>query len=192
MKRPAVYVGYDSNPNSPSYQSGEMTFITSDGQFFNSAQAEYFGYYEIILPKVPSIEEAIAYAKLVESKMDELVFFFSRHTPSPLMIEHLGQEIETQFEGTISNIRGDEATIQFDETIDETKRSYRIPRNSVVVAVAPLDLQIAFLSAGVSKLLVPKTDRVVDSDGKATFTYVGLRWIKSIAIDAEDLPTRIH
>lgn len=186
MKRPAVFIGYDADPSSEYYGCCEMNFITSDRCTLTPWDMTDGKFYEVILPKLPSIEEAIAHAKNIEVYMQKSLYFFSRHEASPLMIQHLGREIDLQFKGTILNLRGNETTIEFDEAIDGELTPYEIPRDSIVVAVAPLDLQIAWLAAGVHKLLVPKTRREVGSDGEVVFIYTSLKWVKSIVIESEE------
>ena len=161
MKRPAIYIGYEANPNSL-HQSGEMTFITSDGEFLDSTDIKIRGYYELILPKLPTIEEAILIAKTIEADQMQQVYFFSRHTPDALMVEHLGGEITQQFHGTISNVRRIGDAIAFEETIGQETIAHQIPSNSIVVAVAPIALQLAWLQAGINKLLIPQTQREAD------------------------------
>lgn len=185
MKRPAVFIGYDADPTSTYYGCGEMTFITSNGQSLVPWEMTGGEFYEVILPKLPSIEEAIAHAKNIEVYMQKPVYFFSRHEASLLMIEHLGREIDLQFRGTITNIRREEIAIQFDEIIDGEMTQYQIPRDSIVVAVAPLELQMAWLAAGVHRLLIPQVHRQVNLDGNVVFTYTGLKWIKSIVVEWE-------
>lgn len=112
------------------------------------------------------------------------VYFFSRHNPDALMIEHLGN-ITAQFHGTITNIRRVGDTLSFDESINGETVTHQIPSDSIVVAVAPITLQVAWLTAGVSKLLIPQTTRETSGDGSVIFRYAGLRHIKSIVVDSE-------
>lgn len=186
MKRPAVFIGYDADPSSPYYGYGEMNFVTSDCCSLTPWETRNSDFYEVILPKLPTIDEAIAVAKNIEDYMQKPLYFFSRHDASPLMIKHLGREIDLQFKGTILNLRGNETAIQFDEAIDGELTPYQIPRDSIVVAVASLDLQVAWLATGVHKLLIPKTHREVTSDGEAVFIYTSLKWVKSIVIESEE------
>lgn len=186
MKRPAVFIGYDADPTSTYYGCCEMTFITSDGQSLVPWEMTNGEFYEVILPKLPSVEEAIAHAKNIEVYMQKPLYFFSRHEASPLMIQHLGREIDLQFKGTILNLRGNETAIEFDEAVEGEITPYQIPRDSIVVAVVPLDLQVAWLAAGVHKLLIPKTRREIGSDGEAVFIYTSLKWVKLIVIESEE------
>ena len=83
------------------------------------------------------------------------IYFFSRHKPDPKMIQDLGGDRTTQIKGTISGIRRTGDTITFSEIIlaegtdavQEIKQ-HSIPVDSIVVAVAPLALQIEWLNAG--------------------------------------------
>ena len=118
------------------------------------------------------------------------VYFFSRHKPDPKMIKDLGGAI-TQIKGTIKDIRRTGDTITFSEIIlaengdavQEIKQ-HTISANSIVVAVAPLNLQIEWLNAGIETFLIPQTTREVVS-GNPIFSYTGLAWIKRIIIDKE-------
>lgn len=119
------------------------------------------------------------------------VYFFSRHKPDPKMIQDLGGDITAQVKGTINGIRrtGDTITfseITFAEGADAVQqiKQHSIPANSIVVAVAPLSLQIEWLDAGIETFLIPQTTREV-VDGKTIFSYTGLVWIKGIVIDKE-------
>jgi hypothetical protein len=53
-----------------------------------------------------------------------------------------------------------------------------------VVAVAPLNLQIDWLNAGIRTFLIPQTTREV-VDGEPIFSYTGLVRIKSIMVVKE-------
>lgn len=119
------------------------------------------------------------------------IYFFSRHKPDPKMIEDLGGSITAQIKGTINGICRFGDTIIFSEIIlaENTDRvqeikQYSIPVDSVVVAVAPLALQIEWLNAGIETFLIPQTTREV-VDEKTIFSYTGLKRIKRIIIDAE-------
>ena len=119
------------------------------------------------------------------------IYFFSRHKPDPKMIQDLGGDRTTQIKGTISGIRRTGDTITFSEIIlaegtdavQEIKQ-HSIPVDSIVVAVAPLALQIEWLNAGIGTFLIPQTTREV-VDKKTIFSYTGLKRIKRIIIDAE-------
>lgn len=119
------------------------------------------------------------------------VYFFSRHKPDPKMIEDLGGSITAQIKGTINSIRCTGDAITFSEIIlaEDTDavqeiRQHSIPADSIVVAVAPLLLQIQWLDAGIKTLLIPQTTREV-VDGKTIFSYTGLVRIKGITINKE-------
>ena len=118
------------------------------------------------------------------------IYFFSRHKPDPKMIKDLGGAI-TQVKGTIKNIRRTGDTITFSEIIlaengDAVQEvcHHTIPVDSVVVAVAPLYLQIDWLNAGIKTFLIPQTTREV-VNGNPIFSYTGLVRIKRIIIDKE-------
>ena len=118
------------------------------------------------------------------------VYFFSRHKPDPKMIKDLGGAI-TQIKGTIKDIRRTGDTITFSEIIlaentdrVQEMRQHTISANSVVVAVAPLYLQIEWLNAGIETFLIPQTTREV-VNGNPIFSYTGLVRIKRITIDKE-------
>lgn len=119
------------------------------------------------------------------------VYFFSRHKPDPKMIQDLGGSITAQIKGTISGIRRDGDAIIFSEIIlaentDSVQEivCHTISANSIVVAVAPLNLQIEWLNTGIGTFLIPQTTREV-VDGKTIFSYTGLVQIKGIVIDKE-------
>ena len=119
------------------------------------------------------------------------IYFFSRHKPDPKMIKDLGGAI-TQIKGTIKDIRRTGDTITFSEIIlaentdrVQEMREYSIPVDSVVVAVAPLYLQIEWLNAGIKSLLIPQTTRELNEEGNIIFSYTGLVQIKRITIDKE-------
>jgi hypothetical protein len=120
------------------------------------------------------------------------IYFFSRHKPDPKMIKDLGGAIITQVKGTIPGIRRFGDTIIFSEIIlaentdrVQEMREYSIPVDSVVVAVAPLYLQIEWLNAGIKSLLIPQTTRELNEEGNIIFSYTGLVQIKRITIDKE-------
>lgn len=107
------------------------------------------------------------------------------------MIEDLGGSITAQIKGTISGIRRDDNSITFSEIIlaegtDSVQEiiCHTISVDSIVVAVAPLTLQIQWLDAGIKTFLIPQTTREV-VDGKTIFSYAGLKRIKRIIIDEE-------
>lgn len=124
------------------------------------------------------------------------VYFFSRHSPSPQMIADLGGDITEQFKGSIKDIRANGDQITFTESPLPTKEEqeagttpadvkWAIPADSIVVAVAPLPLQIDWLKAGVGTFLVPQNNRVVLEDKSVVFNYAGLLHIKSIVVESE-------
>lgn len=125
------------------------------------------------------------------------VYFFSRHKPSDLMIEQLKEkgegfsEIAHQFEGTIANLKlkKDEEIINFNEILEiegKTETFQRtIPKESVVVVVAPITLQITWLETGVKTLLIPESTKIPLQQGGAEFVYTGLLEIKKIEIQSE-------
>ena len=115
------------------------------------------------------------------------VYFFSRHTASQKMIADLGGTITNQFTGTISNIKRVGNSIEFQELELQEKcvTKHLIDVDSIIVAVAPLPLQIEWLNAGLQTLLIPQTTRSFDSSGSVVFSYSGLKRLKSIIIDSE-------
>lgn len=129
------------------------------------------------------------------------VYFFSRHNPTPEMVADLGGSLTQQFMGSIKDIRSgvnQDSTkiITFTESplptreeqeagITPAEVKWSIPADSVVVAVAPLPLQIDWLKAGVSTFLVPQNNRVVLEDKSVVFNYAGLLHIKSIVVESE-------
>jgi hypothetical protein len=128
------------------------------------------------------------------------VYFFSRHEAQEAMVADLGG-ITEQFRGSIKDIRGavDEhgtKVINFTESPLPTKEEqeagvtpadvkWSIPADSIVVAVAPLPLQIDWMKAGVATFLVPQNNRVVLEDKSVVFNYAGLLHIKSIVVESE-------
>ena len=113
------------------------------------------------------------------------VYFFSRHTASQKMIADLGGTITNQFTGTISNIKRVGNSIEFLELQEKCVTKHLIDVYSIIVAVAPLPLQIEWLNAGLQTLLIPQTTRSFDSSGSVVFSYSGLKRLKSIIIDSE-------
>lgn len=119
------------------------------------------------------------------------IYFFSRHNPDPKMVKDLGS-ITQQFTGTISNISKVGDSISFNELVllSENQKTiegtspHTIESASIVVAVAPLPLQIEWLKAGIKTLLIPQTKREVVS-GSTVFSYTGLLWVKEIKIETE-------
>lgn len=129
---------------------------------------------------------------LSRNQISRNIYFFSRHKPDPKMIEDLGGSITAQIRGTINGICRFGDTIIFSEIIlaENTDRvqeikQYSIPVDSVVVAVAPLTLQIQWLDAGIKTLLIPQTTRELNEEGNILFSYTGLVQIKRITIDKE-------
>ena len=114
------------------------------------------------------------------------VYFFSRHEAQTQMVADLGGTITEQFKGTISNISKDGDSIKFSEiTLGETKVvSHSIPKDSIVVAVAPLPIQEAWLKAGIAVFLAPQNKREV-IDGVTTFQYAGLLRVLKIEVVTE-------
>ncbi len=119
------------------------------------------------------------------------VYFFSRHKIDPKMVEDLGGGAINQVRGTIKDIRRTGDTITFSEIIlaqdtDSVQEivCHTISADSIVVAVAPLNLQIDWLNAGIRTFLIPQTTREV-VDGEPIFSYTGLARIKRIIIDKE-------
>lgn len=122
------------------------------------------------------------------------VVFLSRHEASHAMMEQLteklGQFEFLQFKGTYGKFSGKAEGISFVESFKdaegiETSVSQTIPADSIIVAVAPPQLQIEILNAirfagGAAILLQPLTNRVVDEEGKATFVYTGLNQVHKI------------
>lgn len=113
------------------------------------------------------------------------VYFFSRHEPHPEMIADLGA-ITQQFTGTISNIVRNGNVIEFLETpLGQTEAiSHSIPGDCIVVAVAPLPLQEAWLKAGAT-FLVPQNKREKDPNHQFTFKYSGLLRVLKIEVITE-------
>ena len=115
------------------------------------------------------------------------VYFFSRHEAQPQMITDLGGTITEQFRGTISNISKDGDSIKFSEiTLGETEAvSHSIPKDSIVVAVAPLPIQEAWLKAGIEVFLAPQNRKETTEDGQVIFNYSGLLRILKIEVITE-------
>jgi hypothetical protein len=115
------------------------------------------------------------------------VYFFSRHEAQDQMINDLGGTITQQFKGTISNIVKDGDRIKFLEMpLGETEAiAHSIPKESIVVAVAPLPLQESWLKAGVSIFLAPQNKRGTTQDGQVIFSYAGLLRILKIEVVSE-------
>jgi hypothetical protein len=115
------------------------------------------------------------------------VYFFSRHDAQAQMIADLGGAITQQFKGTISNIVVFGDRIKFLEMpLGETEAiAHSIPKDSIVVAVAPLPLQELWLKAGVSVFLAPQNKRETTQDGQVIFSYAGLLRILKIDVVTE-------
>jgi hypothetical protein len=115
------------------------------------------------------------------------VYFFSRHEAQDQMINDLGGTITQQFKGTISNIVKDGDRIKFLEMpLGETEAiAHSIPKDSIVVAVAPLPLQESWLKTGVSIFLAPQNKRGTTQDGQVIFSYAGLLRILKIEVVTE-------
>jgi hypothetical protein len=114
------------------------------------------------------------------------VYFFSRHEAQQQMVYHLGG-INQQFKGTISGVKRVGDNIEFQELPlgETTPVVHTIPFDSVIVTVAPLPIQEAWLKAGVSLLLAPQTKRQATESGETVFLYAGLLRIKRIIVDTE-------
>ena len=95
------------------------------------------------------------------------------------MIADLGGNITYQFEGTIDRVRREGEDIKFRDSIEGDAT---ISADSIVVAVAPIQLQEAWLKAGVGVLLIPQNNRGLTPDGQVVFNYVGLLQIEEIVI----------
>lgn len=108
----------------------------------------------------------------------ERIYFFSRHEPTAEMYADLGK-IDYQFRGTIDRVRREGDCILFRDSIQGENS---IEANSIVVAVAPLPLQEAWLKAGVGTLLLPQNNREVTADGQVWFQYAGLLQVLSIEV----------
>ncbi len=115
------------------------------------------------------------------------VYFFSRHEAQSQMIDDLGGTITQQFRGTISNIVKDGDRIKFLEMpLGESEGiAHSIPKDSIVVAVAPLPLQELWLKAGVSVFLAWQNKRETTEDGHVIFNYAGLLRILKIEVVTE-------
>lgn len=95
------------------------------------------------------------------------------------MVADLGGTITMQFRGTIDKVRRDGDDIQFTDSIVGEST---IPANSIVVAVAPLPLQEAWLKAGVGTLLIPQNNREIAPTGEVVFNYAGLLQVVEIKV----------
>jgi hypothetical protein len=115
------------------------------------------------------------------------VYFFSRHDAQPQMITDLGGTITEQFKGTISSIVKDGDHIKFLEIpLGETKAvSHSIPKDSIVVAVAPLPIQEQWLKTGIAVFLAPQNRKETTEDGQVIFNYSGLLHILKIEVITE-------
>jgi hypothetical protein len=115
------------------------------------------------------------------------VYFFSRHDAQPQMVADLGGTITQQFRGTISNLSKDGDNIKFLEIpLGETEAvAHSIPKDSIVVAVAPLPIQEQWLKAGIAVFLAPQNKRETTEDGQVLFNYAGLLRILSIEVVTE-------
>jgi hypothetical protein len=115
------------------------------------------------------------------------VYFFSRHDAQPQMVADLGNTITQQFRGTISNLSKDGDNIKFLEIpLGETEAvAHSIPKDSIVVAVAPLPIQEQWLKAGIAVFLAPQNKRETTEDGQVLFNYAGLLRILSIEVVTE-------
>lgn len=118
--------------------------------------------------------------------MFEQIYFFSRHNPDPKMFQDLGKhDLFCQIAGTISNVRQDDDgnLISFTEADSEGNIIKRyVPRDAIIIAVAPLPLQEAWLKAGAKTLLIPQNNRETTPEGKVVFNYAGLLQVHSIRV----------
>jgi hypothetical protein len=63
--------------------------------------------------------------------------------------------------------------------------AHSIPKDSIVVAVAPLPLQELWLKAGISVFLAPQNKRETTQDNQVIFNYAGLLRILKIEVVTE-------
>ena len=112
------------------------------------------------------------------------VYFFSRHEAQPQMVADLGGTITQQFRGTISGIKRVGDSIEFQEIPlgETTPVVHTIPADSIVVAVAPLPLQEAWLKARVATFLAPQNKRETTESGEVVFNYAGLLQVLKIEV----------
>ena len=112
------------------------------------------------------------------------VYFFSRHEAQPQMVADLGGTITQQFRGTIFGIKSVGDGIEFQEIpLGETEPvAHTIPSESIVVAVAPLALQEAWLRSRVSVFLSPQNKRETTESGEIVFNYAGLLQVLKIEV----------
>lgn len=95
------------------------------------------------------------------------------------MVADLGGTIHQQFRGTIDKVRREGDNISFtDSIVGESS----ILVDSIVVAVAPLPLQEAWLRAGVGTLLIPQNNREITPAGIVVFNYAGLLEVCEIKV----------
>ena len=116
------------------------------------------------------------------------VYFFSRHEAQTQMVADLGGTITKQFKGTISNIISkDGDSIKFLEIpLGKTEAvAHSIPKDSIVVAVAPLPIQDLWLQSGVAVLLSPQNRKETTKDGQVLFNYAGLLRVLKIEVITE-------
>ncbi len=115
------------------------------------------------------------------------VYFFSRHDAQQQMITDLGGTITEQFKGTISSIVKDGDHIKFLEIpLGETASvSHSIPKDSIVVVVAPMPIQDLWLQSEVAILLSPQNKRETTKDGQVLFNYAGLLRVLKIEVVTE-------
>lgn len=137
------------------------------------------------------------------------VVFLSRHEAAPAMMSQLTKKLGEfefiQFRGSFSKFSGSSEYIKFHEVLDVKEGEsflnengeelatgrhefdHSIPTNSIIIAVAPPQLQIEMLNAikfsgGVATLLQPLTNRVSSAGGTVEFQYVGLNQIHKVEI----------
>lgn len=114
------------------------------------------------------------------------IYFFSYHAPDPKMIKDLGSPLTVQFKGEISNIHTQGNLISFTETLylggQRIKANHTIPTESIVIVEASPLLQEAWLTAGISTLLVPQMKREVNEKGCVVLKYCGLVQIHKIEV----------
>lgn len=128
--------------------------------------------------------------------MSNTVVFLSRHTADTAMLEQLQEKLGEfefiQFKGTYSKFSGNADNISFTEVVEKEDKSVEtfnrsVPADSIIIAVAPPQLQIELLNAikfsgGKATLIQPLTNRVSGNDGKARFEFCGLNQVHKVEI----------
>lgn len=137
------------------------------------------------------------------------VVFLSRHDAAPAMMsqltEKLGEFEFIQYRGTFSKLSGSPEYIKFHEVLDVKEGEsllnengeelavgrhefdHCIPTDSIIIAVAPPQLQIEMLNAikfsgNKATLLQPLTNRISTAGGSVTFEYAGLNQVHKVEI----------